>query len=333
MKLYGGPEGSFPDVAANSRFLLFDPPPSIYEASAGAAIANTIRARGLQPSTEAWDFLAIALTAVAADFTVSRSTSPDGWTREIDIAVALHDPDRWQHANGLAPALNFLTTDRWSISVSGGGATPTRPGRSKQPKSEAVALLSGGLDSLIGAIDLVERGIRPMMVSHTVRGDKANQKLFARRIGGGLEHLQLNHTVRIGNNDQENSQRARSLLFIALAVVAASTLPRHREGDRVAIYLNENGFIALNPPLTSARLGALSTRTAHPLFLTAVQNALDQSGLRVDVINPYALQTKGEMLERCRDQSVLFALACESTSCGRYQRFNYNHCGQSLIHI
>jgi Queuosine biosynthesis protein QueC len=119
-------------------------------------------------------------------------------------------------------------------------------------------------------------------------------------------------------------------VFIALAVLAATSLPRHRDGERIPLYLNENGFIAINPPITPARLGSLSTRTAHPAFLADIQKVLDSADLRVDIVNPYLIKTKGQMLNECLDQAALSQLAIASTSCGRYQRHNYRHCGRCI---
>ena len=36
------------------------------------------------------------------------------------------------------------------------------------------------------------------------------------------------------------------------------------------------------------------------------------------------------MLAECRDQKLLAEFAHQSTSCGRYQRHNYRHCGRCL---
>jgi hypothetical protein len=129
---------------------------------------------------------------------------------------------------------------------------------------------------------------------------------------------------------QETSQRARSLIFITFGVLVATTLRRYLDGDAVPLYVCENGFIAINPPLTGGRLGSLSTRTAHPEFLSRLQRILDAAGLRVTIENPYAAKTKGEMLRGCADQTLLKAEAVRSTSCGRFQRFNYRQCGRCV---
>ena len=92
----------------------------------------------------------------------------------------------------------------------------------------------------------------------------------------------------------------------------------------------ENGFISINPPLTGTRLGSLSTRTTHPVFLGLVQRLLDAAGLRVRVENPYQLKTKGEMLRECENKTLLRAHASETTSCGRFKQFGYTHCGRCV---
>ncbi len=92
----------------------------------------------------------------------------------------------------------------------------------------------------------------------------------------------------------------------------------------------KNGFIAINPPLTTSRISSLSTRTARPEFLDAIERILLAVGLNLQIINPYLLRTKGEMMQECSDQSRLAELAPVSTSCGRFQRFNYTHCGRCV---
>ena len=73
-------------------------------------------------------------------------------------------------------------------------------------------------------------------------------------------------------------------------------LPQYRRGDVVELLIPENGFISLNIPLTPLRLGSLSTRTTHPLFIQQMQDILDALDFRVRLSNPYQFKTKGEML-------------------------------------
>ena len=181
----------------------------------------------------------------------------------------------------------------------------------------------------MGLLDLLAAGCRPFAVSQTVRGDAEKQKQFADIDSGKVRHLQLGHAANTGVDD-ERSQRARSFIFIAFGVLAATSTAAYRDGGTVSLYVPENGFIALNPPLTGLRLGALSTRTAHPNLLRGLEEVFAATGLRVSLINPYAEQTKGEMLSSCGDPTRLAALAATSTSCGRFLHYGYTHCGRCV---
>jgi hypothetical protein len=161
------------------------------------------------------------------------------------------------------------------------------------------------------------------------QGDKKTQAYFATKIGSGLRHLQLNHNANCPG-ENERSQRARSLVFLAYGVLAATALKRYREGQPVTLYVCENGFISINPPLTTSRLGSLSTRTTHPVFLSLFQQLLDAAALRVRVENPYQFRTKGEMLAGCVDQDFLRRNSRLATSCGRFARNGYKHCGRCV---
>jgi len=327
-----GPKSALEGVSdPTTPILLFTHANSEEIPTAGWAAAETVRRRRLRPEPAAWDFLSIALSVVVADGETSRSASPDGWTREFDLDVALHDPTRWEAlADPFSLALAFLTTDRWNMTFSDGGTVPKAPAKPRYPQTNSVALLSGGLDSLVGAIDLTSQGRSLFAVSQTVRGDAEKQTRFAKLIGSGLDHLQINHNASTRRGQKETSQRSRSLIFLAFGVLAATATQRYIDGETVPLYVCENGFIAINPPLTGARIGSLSTRTAHPEFLGRMQNLLDQAGLHIRIENPYAEKTKGEMMRECLDQTLLASEASYSTSCGRFQRFNYTHCGRCV---
>lgn len=312
---------------------LYAQPGEAHRVTAGASILQEVRRANLRPSSRAWDFLTIALAAIVADAATLRRNSPDGWTREISLDLALAEPEAWQpHVPLLITALEFLTTDIWDIEITAKASVPFKmPKVPQAPEADCVALLSGGLDSLIGGIDLVAAGKKPFFVSQTVRGDAAKQEAFAHRLGADLPYIQLNHNANTAGTagPDETTQRVRSLIFIGYAVLIASTLAQS-DGRPVDVYVSENGFISINPPLTPMRVGSLSTRTAHPRFLSLLQQLLDAIGLNVHLINPYRIRTKGQMMAECSNQTLLTDLAHLSTSCGRFQRYNYHHCGRCL---
>jgi hypothetical protein len=133
--------------------------------------------------------------------------------------------------------------------------------------------------------------------------------------------------VRLQCEGPELTLRSRSLLYLALGLTAASAFP-----GQLPLFIPENGWIALNPPLTLNRLGAYSTRTAHPHFLTKLVAFWRQVGILQELRNPYQDLTKGEMLAQCRHLSLLKMLAPLSISCarpmvGRWQKEPGGACG------
>jgi len=330
MKLICGPESLRMKVPPGALRVVLYGQAFNGSASAGAAAASDIRRRRLSPTARAWDVLSIALSVTTADFALQRDPSPDGWTRDFELDIAVTDAAFWnQHVDLVADALAFLTTDRWSLHFRPDGGKPPEPKKPAMLTDDCVMLLSGGVDSLVGAIDLVSAGRRPFAISQVVRGDAEKQSNFAAAIGGGLNHLQLNHNAHAPGVD-ERSQRARSLIFIAFGVVGATCLQRYRAGELTPLYVCENGLIALNPALTGVRLGSLSTRTAHPEFLRRLQRVLDAAEIGVQLENPYQTTTKGEMLAACADPAVLARFAVNATSCGRFLHYNYTHCGRCV---
>jgi 7-cyano-7-deazaguanine synthase in queuosine biosynthesis len=325
-------DGSFGgSVPADLEIVLYSQPDRPSRGAAGTTILDIFRREKLQPAPRSWDLLSLALSVMAADIGVHREQSPDGWTREINLQVAVSDPAFWASQTPLIEhQLRFLTSDLWTLTFVGGGVQPATPNKPNMPSEECVALLSGGLDSLVGVIDLVSQsGKQPYLISQIVRGNKEKQTYFASKIGSGLNHLQLNHNARAPGTN-ERSQRARSIIFFAYAVLLATALRCYHEGNEVTGYVSENGFISINVPLTTGRLGSLSTRTAHPVFMLLFQQLLDRAGLRVRLNNPFQFKTKGEMLAGCHDQAFLKNHAHLTTSCSRFQNYGYGHCGRCV---
>jgi 7-cyano-7-deazaguanine synthase in queuosine biosynthesis len=321
----------FAEIDSDLNVVLYGPSTDLAPGSVGAALKATLVRKKLQPTARAWDFLSLALAVVSADLAGHRGLSPDGWTREFHLTVSVIDAPFWSaNATTIEKLLAFLTTDRWTIRFVEGGILPASDGDPTVPVEDCVVLLSGGLDSYIGALDLTATGRRPFAVSQLVRGDAEKQCAFAAEIGGGLRHLQVNHNVDIPDPENPPSQRARSMVFLAYGVVAATTLARYHAGEEITLYVCENGFITINPPLTGGRLGSLSTRTTHPVVLSLLQQLLNAAGLRVRIESPYRFKTKGEMLRECADQVFLERHAFQTTSCGRFKHFGYNHCGRCV---
>lgn len=286
---------------------------------------GSLERAGFQPSPAVWDFVQFCLAVCSADLASPRSTSADGWTRTIQLTVGLCEPLRWVPLKSrLEEMLKVLTGDYWTIFFNGAGVEPPE-GDGDHLQNDCVSLLSGGLDSLIGGIDLVSEQRHPLFVSQLAHEDSARQRRYAELLAGAGSHYQWSHGISF-KGAHEASTRARSLAFYAFAVLASTriNLPRPQ------IYIPENGFICINPPLVPGRVSSLSTRTTHPLFIGTLQGVLDELGISVELILPYRFQTKGEMMRGCLDQNRLRELASDSTSCGRFRTYNRKHCGRCV---
>ncbi len=284
---------------------------------------------GFAPSARVWDFVTVALSAIAADHAVSRSTTVDGWTRCIELTVSVFDQALWAaQCNRLEAALGFLTGDLWKLNIRGNGVPPPKAKRKAPLGGDCVSLLSGGVDSLVGSIDLTRQGRTPIFVSQTVKGDRITQLLYARKLKAAERHHQWSPRIACPSAT-ELSTRARSIGFLAFASLA-STIVTSCAGSPVDVVVPENGFISLNVPLNPGRLGSLSTRTTHPLFLKLIQEIWSSSGIPARIVFPYGFKTKGELMQQCLDQSLLRELVGRSTSCGRFLRHGYKHCGRCV---
>lgn len=290
-----------------------------------------------KPHPCAVDLLLLAAAVYAMDKLVPRSAATDGWTRELSLTLPVSDPSIWFALGGrVNSCLSFLTGDVWVVEYAPRTRDPVRPRKSGRTGDRIVALMpvqaiclfSGGLDSLIGAIDWLEANSsrNVLLMGHHERrmpGPLSDQERL-------LTPLQLAYPqriqpilARVGHMGEREGPvditlRGRSLLFIAMGVLAASA------GDaRLPLIVPENGMIALNVPLTPSRRGSCSTRTAHPFYMSMVQEIVTSLGLKVLIANPLEGKTKGEVARACLNQSLLKQVVSLSVSCAKRGRKNH----------
>lgn len=297
--------------------------------------------RMMYPGETAIDLAILAATVTAADTRISRQEdAQDSWTREIDLYLPVSNFDLWSPNTKLIERmLRFLTGDFWRVAF--------RP-RKKELKSlidrppklidttlDTVCLFSGGLDSFVGAIDLLEEGKHPIFVSHYKDVSTKSQEVCAARLSkqyGDFSPRYVRANVSFDKNDlpglgTETTTRGRSFIFFALAVLAADAID-----GTTQINVPENGLISLNVPLDPLRLGAWSTRTTHPFYMARWQELLDNLGIEARFQNPYRFKTKGEMLSGCTNQMFIaknydITISCSSITKGRWKKLSPVHCG------
>ena len=149
---------------------------------------GSLKRSGFRPSPAVWDFVQFCLAVCSADLASPRSTSADGWTRTIQLTVGLCEPLRWfPLKHRLEEMLKVLTGDYWTLVFNGAGVEPPK-GDGAYLQNDCVSLLSGGLDSLIGGINLTAEQRRPLFVSQLAHKDSARQRNYAGLLAGESRH-------------------------------------------------------------------------------------------------------------------------------------------------
>ena len=222
--------------------------------------------------------------------------------------------------------LAFLTGDTWSLSFRNARPPRERAVKKLDQRASRVVLMSGGADSALGVLES-RRGLDPteshVLVSHVGLTALAP---IQRRVAEGASAIvpgpaQSVEQVRLVRRQQqldgstfgnETSTRSRSLLFLALGLAYASV-------HKVPLWIPENGFASLNPPLAPNRRGSLSTRTTHPSFLDGLSRILENVGAHSRIVNPFAHLTKGEMFRAAAEQfseTEISSYLSSTHSCG-----------------
>jgi hypothetical protein len=306
----------------------------------GSLVTELIREVGA-PHARYVDLLRLAVAAYGADKVVLRKSSSDRWTRRLRLHVPASDSARWSSASAAySEALAFLTGDEWQLRFRRGTSPEASTGVPPRAEVDTVSLFSGGLDSLVGAIDLLEAGRNIVLVGHYDSNLLLpRQKVLFERLreAYGADRVRFRPfylrplgarpaQARPLPQGRERTTRSRSFLFIAAAGVTASA------ARLAVVHVPENGYIGLNIPLEPSRIGACSTRTTHPHFLRLLADAFAEAEIDLAVENPYRLKTKGEVLEQCRNRALLLAVAPATVSCahpevGRWSGESYANCG------
>lgn len=198
-------------------------------------------------------------------------------------------------------------------------------------------LFSGGMDSLIGAIDYMTEHSdgKLFLASHYDSGmpgplsdQRELKQHFSRKYSGlycSMDAVSITPGVSV-----ELSCRSRSIMFLSIALIVASY-------SNTKIVVPENGSVSLNYPLSDSRRASCSTRTTHPVFLKQYRRVLGALGLTTEVVNPYEKMTKGEMVQHCADKDYLLSVVAHSNSCGKrsmhqhmYDNNYATHCGHCM---
>lgn len=250
------------------------------------------------------DLIDIALGAYIVDRSQRRPGARETaagrtWARAIRVRLGVRQVDFWmEHRDSLAELLHWLTDDEWNIDFTGSTVAPLEIEVSQRlplalDGADRVALFSGGLDSLAGALIAFDSGRRPLLLSIETNSRMGATQRSLRRLL--REHwptaVSASTLVELhGSEAAEPSQRARAVLFLALAGAAATA------SDLEVVEVYENGIGAIGLPYLAIQEGAHTTKAMHPHTLCRFSALVTSvAGRAITYVNPSQWSTKAEL--------------------------------------
>ncbi len=300
---------------------------------------------GLSPL--AADLIELAAYVYVADQTVTRGGKKafdygDDWHRDFHFKLPVRCPEVWNRSevrDALVGLLRFLTDDDYEFEFLP-AANPAALDRylfdELPPPEEGavfdeVALFSGGIDSLCGAVEQILAGQhRVLLFSHRPENrvygrQRSLASAIQSRIGNPrCSPFHFAATVNKGKeHNRDFTQRSRSFLFGSMAAVVA----RLFDLNRIRFY--ENGVTSLNLPISPQMIGGRASRTTHPQTLWRLSqlfSLLFEKPFAVE--NPFQWSTKPEILKRLASLGHSDLCATTSSCVNTWQRRGeHTHCG------
>ena len=303
-------------------------------------LKNSLYSHKIFPTEIGFDIMSLATVVYMADTRIARAThGQDSWTREISIQLPVSNVKLWeQQIPTLKRMLKFLTGDLWELQFINRewNFIQNEEIGEKTTSYTKASLFSGGMDSLISTINLMEQKENVLLLSHAGEGVTKNAQINILNVFDNLYPSSTHSMIDLwmsfpdnyipeGGND--NNTRSRSFLFIGFAIFSITGTENIKQ-----LMVPENGLIALNVPLEITRAGSFSTRTTHPFYLSLWNELLVGLGLNLSVKNPYWNKTKGEMAGECKNKDVLYetmklSFSCSSPGKARWKQLSQQHCG------
>ena len=137
-------------------------------------IKKKLYEENVYPSEIGFDIMSLATMVYMADTRIERVVhGQDSWTREIELEIPVSNVEIWDsQIRTVERMLKFLTGDLWKITLSSRAwqFNNLEEVREKSNKYDEVSLFSGGMDSLISTINLMENKKNTLLISHAGEG-------------------------------------------------------------------------------------------------------------------------------------------------------------------
>lgn len=289
------------------------------------------------------DLLEIAAYVFAGDRLRSRGSRTaveyQSWARNLHFCVKVRDYDFWRQSRVsevLIAALQFATGDNdYQFTFQDGHATAptdlfdTDAFSMEQSGDLSILLFSGGLDSLAGVVQQLERTSGQVcLVSHlsqtgTTKTQRSLVSALQRGYPGRVSHYQFKTNLRKIRSKGE-TQRTRPFLYGSIAFALATAF----ELDH--FYIFENGVTSLNFGRRDDLINARASRTTHPQTIGRLAKLFSTIAEKPFTIEtPFLWHTKSDVVRILKD-SGQGGLISSSVSCSHTYNTgpNATHCGE-----
>lgn len=293
------------------------------------------------------DLLEIAGYVYAADRMIGRGSTNlleyHSWSRTLHFIIKVRDAEFWSDpkiGESLAKALTFVSGDKaYSFSFQGGGSDIGQGNlydhiniQLDKKENSIIALFSGGLDSLAGALQILTTTEKNLiLISHrsnstgVAKIQNGIHGLLAKDFPGRIQYFPFFCNLH-GERAVEETQRTRIFLYTTIAH-ALSTLASEKE-----IHVFENGVTSLNFSKRADLINARASRTTHPKTLKLLEDFYSiVSDERRPIIHPFLYHTKTDILEKIREAGkssyINSTISCTKTFLKFQNNSQATHCG------
>ena len=289
------------------------------------------------------DLLELAAYVYGADRCISRGRADaveyHSWSRKINIFTKVRDYDFWSDPKVnkvLTNVLRFMMGDNdLNLYFQPGHSTPPTnlfdDSRYKPYVFESglnVCLFSGGIDSLAGALDLLENGKEKLILAchQSNNANKKTQRVLYKALEKKYQGRVYPYSFYCSLQGQraiDETQRSRSFLFTAIAYALSSSY------SQTSFYVFENGVTSINLHRREDLLNARASRTTHPQTVSKLKefySLLSETDFTIH--QPFFNKTKGDVIEFVSSKAP--ELLSSSVSCTKasYAKENSTHCGK-----
>lgn len=332
---------------ARSHIHKFHCDPNIKEGRINIDLPHLIKQVNCHFPSRIKDLLEIAGYVYAADRMTKRgqpiSLEYHGWSRKFHFYIKVRDHSFWQKKSvkdALSKLLTFTTGDlSYEFTFIKGGKDIGQINLFDDPsitlnkkENTSIALFSGGLDSLAGALEILSTtDYNLILVSHHSNNFAVTQiqkniyNLLSNDFPNRIQRFPFTCSLS-GERAVEETQRSRIFLYTSIAF-SLMTLAKEK-----TINVFENGMTSMNFPKRQDMMNARSSRTTHPQTIALLEvffNTISSEKIKVE--QPFFEITKAEVVEKIQKYGKLnylnSTITCTKTFNISKKTSPASHCG------